>query len=159
VYLRREREHSDGGMEGEHFHLFLSQWVAPEGFPPRTEEDVTGIPRRRMPQCPCRLVIRVLPASGGSAAMLRIADAIRRTQTEDGGILLDIHHGQMFCLNVVGSKIIELLERGFDETQIAEQVSGMFAADIETVRADVHDFIEVLNKHHILQMRDARGIT
>jgi len=90
--------------------------------------------------------------------MLRIADAIRRTQTEDGGILLDIHHGQMSCLNVVGSKIIELLERGFDETQIAEQVSGMFAADIETVRADVRDFIEVLNKHHILQMRDARGI-
>ena len=32
--VRREREHSDGGMEGEHFHLFLSQWVAPEGSLP-----------------------------------------------------------------------------------------------------------------------------
>lgn len=90
--------------------------------------------------------------------MLRIADTIRRTQTEDGGILLDVHHGQMFCLNAVGSKIIELLELGFDEAQIAEQVSRAFVADIDTVRADVRDFIEVLNKHHILQMRDSGGI-
>lgn len=89
--------------------------------------------------------------------MFRIAGTIRRTQTEDGGILLDIHHGQMFCLNVVGSKIIELLERGLDEAQIAEQVSSAFAADIDTVRADVRDFIDVLNKHHILQMRNAGG--
>lgn len=71
--------------------------------------------------------------------------------------MLDIHHGQMFCLNVVGSKIIELLERGLDEAQIAEQVSSAFAADIDTVRADVRDFIDVLNKHHILQMRNAGG--
>jgi hypothetical protein len=63
----------------------------------------------------------------------------------------------MFCLNVVGSMILELLEKGFDETQIAEQVSDAYAMDIETVRADVHEFIEVLNKHRILQMRAAAG--
>ncbi|MHB8413378.1 MAG: PqqD family protein [Candidatus Acidiferrales bacterium] len=90
--------------------------------------------------------------------MFRIASTIRRTETEDGGILLDIHHGQMFCLNVVGSKIIELLERGLDEAQIADQISRAFAADIETVRAHVREFIEVLNQHHILQTRDAQRI-
>lgn len=72
--------------------------------------------------------------------------------------MLDIHHGEMFCLNVVGSKIIELLERGLDEAQIAEQVSSVFAADIETVRVHVRDFIEVLHQHHILQARDAQRI-
>jgi len=72
--------------------------------------------------------------------------------------LLDIHHGEMFCLNVVGSKIIELLERGLDEAQIAEQVSSVFAADIETVRVHVRDFIEALHQHHILQARDAQRI-
>jgi hypothetical protein len=76
----------------------------------------------------------------------------------DGGILLDIHHGQMFCLNVVGAKILELLEGGFDETQIADQVSRAYAKDIEMVQADVHEFIEVLNKHRILQTRGATGI-
>ena len=89
--------------------------------------------------------------------MFKISDTIRRAQTDDGGVLLDILHGQMFCLNVVGSKILELLEKGFDEAQIAEQVSGAYVMDIETVRADVHEFIEVLNKHHILQVRAAAG--
>jgi hypothetical protein len=89
--------------------------------------------------------------------MFRISDAIRRAQSDDGGVLLDILHGQMFCLNVVGAKILELLEKGFDEAQIAEQVRGAYVMDIETVRADVHEFIEVLNKHHILQVRPAAG--
>jgi Coenzyme PQQ synthesis protein D (PqqD) len=91
--------------------------------------------------------------------MLRISETIRRTKTEDGGILLDIHHGQMFCLNVVGSKIVELLESGFDEAEIAAQISGAYAMDIETVRADVHDFVEALNKNHILQVRREAGIS
>ena len=82
-----------------------------------------------------------------------VSDTIRRTKTEDGGILLDIHHGQMFRLNVVGSRIIELLESGFDEAQIATEVSGAYATDLETVRADVHDFIETLQRHHILGVR------
>ena len=63
----------------------------------------------------------------------------------------------MFCLNVVGAKILELLEKGFDEAQIADQVSGAYVMDIETVRADVHEFIEVLNKYCILQVRPAGG--
>jgi hypothetical protein len=89
--------------------------------------------------------------------VFRICDTIRRAQTDDGGVVLDVLHGQMFCLNVVGAKILELLEKGFDEAQIAEQVSGAYVMDIETVRADVHEFIEVLNKHHILQVRTAGG--
>jgi hypothetical protein len=91
--------------------------------------------------------------------VFKISDTIRRTQTDDGGVLLDILHGQVFSLNVVGSKIVELLEKGFDETQIADQVSGAYATDIETVRADVREFIEVLNKHHILQVRAATGVS
>ena len=42
--------------------------------------------------------------------MLKISDTIRRTEAVDGGILLDIHNGQMFCLNVVGAKILELMQ-------------------------------------------------
>jgi hypothetical protein len=86
--------------------------------------------------------------------MFRVSNTVRRTKTEDGGVLLDIHHGRMFCLNVVGSRILDLLEKGFDTAQIAAEVSDAYAMDIETVRADVRDFVEVLNKHHILQVRD-----
>jgi len=83
--------------------------------------------------------------------MFRISDTIRRTETADGGILLDIHHGQMFCLNVVGAKILELMQRGYDEARIADEISRAYGASREVVRADVRDFIESLNKHHILQ--------
>jgi hypothetical protein len=57
----------------------------------------------------------------------------------------------MFCLNAVGSKILELLELGYDEEQIAGQVSAAYKADLDTVRADVHVFFEALSHHHILQ--------
>ena len=83
--------------------------------------------------------------------MFRISGTIRRTETVDGGILLDIHHGQMFCLNVVGAKILELMQRGYDETRIADEISRTYGASREVVRADVLEFIETLHKHHILQ--------
>ncbi len=83
--------------------------------------------------------------------MFRISDTIRRTETVDGGILLDVLHGQMFCLNIVGAKILELMQRGHDETRIADEISRDYGASREVVRADVRDFIENLHKHHILQ--------
>jgi hypothetical protein len=83
--------------------------------------------------------------------MFRISDTIRRTETVDGGILLDIHHGQMFSLNVVGAKILELMQRGYDETRIADEISRSYGANREVVCADVLDFIASLYKHHILQ--------
>jgi hypothetical protein len=83
--------------------------------------------------------------------MLRVSDTIRRTETADGGILLDVHHGQMFCLNVVGAKVLELMQRGYDEARIADEISCQYGANKEIVRADVIAFIETLRKHHILR--------
>jgi Coenzyme PQQ synthesis protein D (PqqD) len=86
--------------------------------------------------------------------MFHMSNAVRRTKSEDGGVLLDVLHGRMFCLNVVGSRIIDLLEQGFDSAQVAAQISAAYDMNIETVTADVRDFIEHLNKHHILEVRD-----
>jgi len=90
--------------------------------------------------------------------MFRISDTIRRTETADGGILLDVHHGQMFCLNVVGAKILELMQRGYDESHIADEISRDYGASTEVVRADVIEFIETLQKHHILQPLRESGV-
>jgi len=65
--------------------------------------------------------------------------------------LLDVHHGQMFCLNIVGAKILLLIERGYDESRIADEISRDYGASKEVVRTDVIEFIETLEKHHILQ--------
>lgn len=91
--------------------------------------------------------------------MFQISDTIRRTETMDGGILLDVHHGQMFCLNLVASKILELMQRGYDEKLITEEISRQYRVSREVVRADVTEFIEMLQKHHILQpIRPTSGL-
>jgi hypothetical protein len=57
----------------------------------------------------------------------------------------------MFSLNLVGSRILELIEQGWDEARIAEEISRAYTTTIEVARADVHDFIEALRRHSIIQ--------
>lgn len=90
-------------------------------------------------------------ASFGSHSMFKVSSAVRRTQTQDGSILLNIHHGEMFCLNLVGSKILELLQNDYDEPHIVEEISNLCSVSKDVIKGDVHEFIESLRKHHILQ--------
>jgi hypothetical protein len=83
--------------------------------------------------------------------MFRISDTVRQTQTQDGGILLDVHHGRMFSLNIVGAKILEFMQKGYDESRIADEIGRSYGVSSELVRADVIEFIEMLHKNHILQ--------
>jgi len=83
--------------------------------------------------------------------IFKISETIRRANTADGVVLLDVHYGQMFRLNIVGSKILELLRQGNDEIQIADEISKIYGANREIIRADVIEFIDALETHHILQ--------
>lgn len=87
--------------------------------------------------------------------MPNISDTIRSTQTLDGRVVLDIRRGRMFSVNSVGSKILELLEQGQNEPRIAEEISRIYATNIEVVRPDVHDFIEALRAHGIVKAGDS----
>jgi hypothetical protein len=77
-------------------------------------------------------------------------DTMRSTQTQDGRILLDIRQGQMFSVNVVGSRILELIEQGWEEPRITDEISRAYGMEIEVVRIDVCEFIAALRKHRIL---------
>ena len=110
-----------------------------------------------MPTCSATGANRPIPCETQNI-VFRISDTIRRTATRDGGILLDVHRGQIFCLNVVGAEILELLGRGSDESHIADQLSRDYGANREAVCADVIEFIETLRKHHILQSVRATDI-
>ena len=83
--------------------------------------------------------------------MFLVSDTIRQAETADGNILLDVHHGQMFSLNVVGAKILQLLRKGYDTSRIANEISRDYGMNADAVRTDVIEFIETLHKHHILQ--------
>lgn len=64
--------------------------------------------------------------------------------------MLDIRRGQMFRVNRVGSRILELVESGQQESQIAGQISSDFAISIEIAATDVREFLGLLQSHNIV---------
>jgi Coenzyme PQQ synthesis protein D (PqqD) len=85
--------------------------------------------------------------------MFRLSEQVRSTHSQDGAIVLDILHGQMFRLNVAGSRILALLKQGHTEEEIAERVSQEFCVGRETVEIDLREFLAHLEKHHLLEPR------
>jgi hypothetical protein len=85
--------------------------------------------------------------------LFRVQEHVRATHGSDGATVLDILHGQMFRLNFVGSRILELLKHGSTEAEIAEKLAHEFGIDRSTAEADVREFIEILEKHHLLTGR------
>lgn len=83
--------------------------------------------------------------------MHKISDSVRSTHGQDGAIVLDIHQGQMFNLNLVGSRILELLEQGSSETEIVDTISREFHADVDMVRDDVQEFLRTLKAYKLLK--------
>lgn len=56
----------------------------------------------------------------------------------------------MFKLNRVGSRILELLEDGSEQTDIAKVINHEFNASQKAVENDVREFIEALMKHNLV---------
>jgi hypothetical protein len=85
--------------------------------------------------------------------MKSLADSIRRTSNADGGIVLDLRRGSMFRVNPLGSRILDLLERGEPLPRIAEQISAEFGVALEVVQADLKEFLDSLDRHGVLERR------
>jgi hypothetical protein len=94
-----------------------------------------------------------LESTGEGNPLLKIAEGVRSTHDRDGAVVLDIHHGQMFTLNLVGSTILEMLERGCPETQMVEEITRKFRIRPDIVERDVREFLECLEKHRLVEVR------
>jgi len=90
---------------------------------------------------------------------VRVAKNVRSTHSQDGGIVLDILHGQIFRLNFVGSRILELLKHDCAPPEIAGQLVREFGIDRATAETDVREFVEMLEKHRLLTVRDGNSLT
>ncbi len=84
--------------------------------------------------------------------MFKVSGAIRHASTEDGAVLLDIHHGRILGLNRMGSRVFGMLAGGVDQDQIAGEISNEFGVDAGQVRNDVLDFIRTLQEHNVLEV-------
>jgi len=82
---------------------------------------------------------------------MKLSSHLRSTHNQDGAIVLDILHGQMFRLNLVASRMLELLGRGVTEERIVEDLAREFAVDPSVVACDLKEFLEHLQKHHLLE--------
>jgi Coenzyme PQQ synthesis protein D (PqqD) len=83
---------------------------------------------------------------------MKLSEHVRSTHSQDGAVVLDILHGQMFRLNLVGSQMLELLKQGHSENEIAEQLSQEFGIARETVASDLQEFLTHLEKHHLISL-------
>jgi hypothetical protein len=82
---------------------------------------------------------------------VKVSAQVRSTHSQDGAVALDILHGQMYRLNLVGSRMLELLKQGCSEARIADEIGRQFAVTRETVEADLKEFLSHLEKHHLLE--------
>jgi hypothetical protein len=112
---------------------------------------------QRMAHCPTYIRLFEQSLGRGFQSMHKVSDSVRSTHGQDGAIVLDLRQGQMFNLNHVGSRILELLECGSSESQITDAISREFSADIETVRKDVAEFLEELKAHKLVNTASTNG--
>jgi hypothetical protein len=89
--------------------------------------------------------------------MYRVSESVRSRHGQDGAIVLDIRQGQMFNLNFVGSRVLELLETGATESAIVDEISQKFEVSRDIAESDVREFIESLKQHHLLEDPGTNG--
>ena len=83
--------------------------------------------------------------------MYKLSSAVRTAHGQDGAVVLDIRQGQMFNLNRVGSRIVELLKNGSDEPAIVDKISVEFDVSKDTAERDVREFLHVLGERRLIE--------
>jgi hypothetical protein len=87
--------------------------------------------------------------------MYRVSNTVRSTHNQDGAILLDIRQGQMFSVNRVGSRILELLKNGSTESAITDRISRDFGVSRNLAENDVREFLQKLKKCQLIEEHES----
>jgi hypothetical protein len=87
--------------------------------------------------------------------MYRVPDTVRSTHNQDGAIVLDVRQGQMFNLNFVGSRILELLKNGSTESVIIDEIGREFGVSHDLAENDVREFLHTLKKSRLVEELEA----
>ena len=80
-----------------------------------------------------------------------LSETARSTHGQDGAVVLEIHHGRMFSVNRMGSRVLELLKSARTESEIAEAISGEFEVSREQVQKDLRTFFAILAQHKLIE--------
>ena len=69
--------------------------------------------------------------------------------------MLDIRQGQMFSLNLMGSRVLRLIETGSAQSEIVEHIVQEFGVSRHLAEHDVQDFLETLRKYSLIESTDS----
>jgi Coenzyme PQQ synthesis protein D (PqqD) len=83
--------------------------------------------------------------------MYRVAESVRSTHGQDGAIVLDIRQGQMFNLNFVGSRILQLLKDGSATPEVIDEIVREFGVSRHLAENDVHNFLQSLRRYGLVE--------
>ena len=83
--------------------------------------------------------------------MYRLSDTVRSTHSQDGAIVLDVRQGQMFNINFVGSRIVELLKDESAQPEIVNEIVREFGVSRQIAENDVQDFLQTLRKYRLVE--------
>ena len=83
--------------------------------------------------------------------MYTLSETVRSTHNQDGAIVLDVRQGQMFSLNFVGSRILELLKSGTTESKIVDEIVREFGVGRDLAENDVREFLQNLKKCRLVE--------
>lgn len=89
--------------------------------------------------------------------MYKVSDNVRSTHQPDGGTVLDIGHGRLFDLTLVGSRIFELLKEGFSQREIVDTIQREFKVSREVVETDLMCFCDELRQHGLIEPQTVEG--
>jgi hypothetical protein len=88
-----------------------------------------------------------------------VAAGVRSTRNEDGGIVLDLDHGQMFRLNPVAALILESLGKGCTQSEIAQEIARQYNISEETASADIREFLKSLEEHKLVRTQQGEKVS
>jgi len=97
----------------------------------------------------------LLQGARDGATMYRVSNTVRSTHNQDGAIVLDVRQGQMFNLNFVGSRILELLKNGSTESGIVDEIRREFGVSRDLAENDVREFLQNLKKCHLVEEQES----
>ena len=86
--------------------------------------------------------------------MNRISESVRSTHGQDGAVVLDLRQGQMFNLNLVGSRILKLVECGSPQPEIIDEIVREFGVSRHLAENDVQEFLQTLRRHKLIESTD-----
>jgi hypothetical protein len=87
--------------------------------------------------------------------MYRVPNTVRSTHNQDGAIVLDVQQGQMFNLNFVGSRILELLKTGYTESGIVNEIHREFGVSRDLAENDLREFLQNLKKCRLVEEQES----